>query len=245
LGIQYDVNDPAQFYALKNAQMDYLDAQNRDTLGILSENLYKTTGYRGTEAPITLENVGGDIGRQKTSFLQNILDVLGEYDVREKENLANVGAYYSGLGDITQSSQATRTGLEKEKFTTARGKVERQKQEGLTSLERALQDYLGGYGQDTSGVATQYQTARDEIANATDQTISDTADNLTNLKFQYANALYSGQDPTLIREEIAKNQDILNGLIGLRGGNIFKRFGTQGGGANVPAILKYLYPQGA
>lgn len=245
-GVAYDLNNQDDYRRLLEAQMADLDAQNRDSLGTINRNLFQTTGFNDRSGDITLNNVSetSDIGKQKKTFLDQIVENLTTLADQEKANTQNINAYYSGLGDITQSSQAYRLGEEANKFTKSREKVNTQKTTGLNSLERALSDFLYSDTQSRKQLAQDYSTKRDTAMNQPATALSKVGDQINNLKLEYANAVYNGQDPTYIKEAIDSNTNIFNALNALRTNNIFKRLGS-GSGVNTEAILQYLNPQAA
>lgn len=245
-GVAYDLNNQDDYRRLLEAQMADLDAQNRDSLGTINRNLFQTTGFNDRSGDITLNNVSetSDIGKQKKTFLDQIVENLTTLADQEKANTQNINAYYSGLGDITQSSQAYRLGEEASKFAKSRDKVNEQKTAGLNSLERALSDFLYSDTQSREQLARDYSTKRDAAMNQTADALSKVGDQINNLKLEYANAVYNGQDPTYIKEAIDANTNIFNALNTLRTNNIFKRIGG-GSGVNTEAILQYLNPQAA
>jgi hypothetical protein len=135
-------------------------------------------------------------------------------------------------------------GEEASKFAKSRDKVNEQKTAGLNSLERALSDFLYSDTQSREQLARDYSTKRDAAMNQTADALSKVGDQINNLKLEYANAVYNGQDPTYIKEAIDANTNIFNALNTLRTNNIFKRIGG-GSGVNTEAILQYLNPQAA
>ena len=247
LGKQYDVNTPEGFRGFQEAKLAYLDDQNRQGIGGLNDSFRRATGYGERRDGLRLDDVmeDSDLGRQKKGFLQQILDNLEGIDRSQKENTQNINTYYSGMGDITQSSQGFRQNELDTETGKARGRVNEQKQEGISSLERALADYLNQDQQARRGIASDYQTKRDSLTNETESSIQDIGDNLEQLKVAMQNAVYQGKDPSMIRQEIARNQNIFDQLVKARqGSNIFKQFGSVNGDVNTPEILNYLNPQG-
>jgi len=243
-GVGYDLNNQDDYRRLLEAQIADLESQNRTGLQDINRNLFQTTGYNDRANPISLDNIGADstLGKQKKSFLDQIVENIEALADQEKSNMQNIGAYYSGLGDITQSSQAYRTGEEANKFQKARTKIDTQKTEGLSSLEKALSDFLYSDQSSRDQLARNFTTQRDTVLNQPASALSKVGDQINKLKVDYANAVYAGQDPTYIKEAIDSNTNIFNALNSLRQANIFRRIGT-GSTANTEDILKYLNPQ--
>lgn len=245
-GVEYDLNNTNDYRNLLAAQLADLDAQNREGLDVLNRNMQSATGYSNRNQDINLNNVieTSTIGQQKKSLLDKITENLRSLAEQEKTNTQNIGAYYSGLGDITQSSQGYRVGEETRKFDESEQKVNEQKATGMNALERALSDFLYQDNSSRNQLARNYSSARDTASNNLASQIGSVGDTINKLKLDYANAQYAGQDPTYIRQAIDANTNIFNALKNVNSNNLFKRLGASGNDVDEDAILRYLNPQG-
>lgn len=224
--IYYNLED------LINAKRDYLDRTYQSSLQDLDRSLQGQTGYTNP-VEVNFENVGGEYGRSKQSILDQVTKLLDQYNKGEESALGNIGTYYSNLGDIYQSSRGVRENKTKGEYADARTDVNKQKTENLGALDRSLQDYLYQGTQAKSTLASNYQSALDDLINQSEESIN-RATNRINPVIQGYNATVGGKD-------VNNRQGLLNDLIKLKSGNAFRKFGTTSGKTNEKAILDYLY----
>jgi len=212
--------DPAQLY---QDQLSYLD------------NVYGTnlSGLRKGK-----QNQVDTYTKQKTDLATQLQDLLSQYADQQKTGMGNLASYYGGLGDIYQSSQGTREADLANQVNTASTKAKTTATQGQSAIDKALQDYLGNYGQSENQLAAQYQTAKDQIANGLVQDLGS--------RVGVQQAVGNGVQTNLTPDQINTNSDLIAQLNALRTGSTFNNpFNFQQGQLQTNPILQYLAGLGA
>ena len=158
--MQQTYTDPESLAMAKRA---YIDKINREKLGEMNAGLRRYIGGENN----TWENVGGEIGERKTSFLKQIADALDNYTKSEAQDYGKIRGYYAGLGDVSQSSEGIRNADVAQEYAKDRADLDTQKTQGLTGLQRTFQDYLDSVNSQKTNLARNYMTTLDELANST------------------------------------------------------------------------------
>lgn len=206
--------DPAELY---DDQLKYLDSVYGSNLSSL-----RTGKTKQLDA----------YGKQKTDLAKQLEDVLSGYGQQEKTSLGNIANYYSGLGDIYQSSQGTREGELRGEVEKARGKSRTQATEGQTSIEKAIADYLEGYGKSEQELASQYVSAKDQLGSGV---VSDLGNRLG-----VQQQVGAGVDVGLTPEEINANNALIARLQGIQSKFRNPFAIQQGNQLDYSPILQYL-----
>lgn len=148
-------NDFIQYLTAKNAEVD---RTYQEGLGQLNQSR---------------EKVRGDVGRQKTSFLEQVARLFEDLSSEEKKGQSNIGAYYGGLGDIYQSSQGVRENEFASEVGRERSRIGQDRDKGIGELDRVLDEYLQASQIDeqdlgrrrTAALDNNYQSAADLRSN--------------------------------------------------------------------------------
>lgn len=157
-----------------------------------------------------------DIGRAREESGRTRSRFLEELGKQEQKGQADLGSYYSNLGDIYQSSEGIRrTGLEQE--------VGQQRATGLQDIDRALNDYIQGR-----------TTAAKEQRGGTFQSVAEMRDQLA----RNPGARFNQVDPTG-RIQLSDTSSLLAQLNSFLQPEALRRR-YQGG--NVNPINQYLNP---
>jgi hypothetical protein len=169
-----------------------IDTQETTGLDSLNSSLFKALGFNPGNLTRDINAAGGQIGDQRNDV--NTQATTAHDTLRKGHDTAvnNIGAFYSGLGPIYQSSQGVLNGQADDEYHTADAGVDTQKAKSMSALETALNDfidsYLGGV-QSTKSSAGQARTA------ATQQRTT-SADSLTNAAFDLGIKPVSYNAPT-------------------------------------------------
>lgn len=228
LGTTY--NTESDYY---NARRAYVDSINREKLSALDKAIQDAIGGRNVD----INSAGGELGRQRSSLLDMVNKSMQNYDKSEQSALGNLSNYYSNLGEITQSSQGVRENETRGEYTTARSDLEKQKTEQMSSLDRALQNYLYQDTQNRNALALGYTQDIDQLVNQ----VSDSL--VSNQNIDPARLSYSA--PTINAKATGDNSALINSLNSMRSAPAIQRFGINPGKTDTNAILNYLYGMGA
>ncbi len=213
--------------SLAIAKKNYLDLLNREKLQEIVTGLNRYVG--GENA--SWDTVGGEIGENKTSFLNKIARYLDEYNKGEQKDYGKVRGYYSGLGDMYQSSQEIRNRNIADEYNTARTDLNRQKEEGLTGLRRTFQDYIDSANANKTALSRNYLASMDKLANANEGDIQDTiANGLGGTSVQITN-------PDVQKANTGTSTSLLNSLQRVKN-NVFR---INRGDNTEQNILSHLY----
>lgn len=233
--------DPA---SLAEAQRGYLDTQNRDSLGALDTQLERATGMRNPNAvnassllDANDNSIGGDIGKAKSSLLKQVMELLSQYDKQETQGLGNLSAYYGNLGDVYQSSQGVRETETRDEANKARTSARTQQTEGLSGLQRTLQDYLLQDKTSRNNLATNYRSTLDTMQNGAIGNLSESLNRgVTRQDLSVGN-------PTVAASNVNNNSGLLGALKKTANG-AFRLDGGKTNPQSLEDIIGYLY-QGA
>lgn len=205
--------DPTQLY---NDQLAFLDATYGTNLSTLNKN--KQTQLDA-------------YGKQKTDVANQLTDLLGTYDKNQATGQQNLNTYYSGLGDITQSSQGTRESNLLNDIATARTKANTQATDQQSALDKAIATYQDQSTGSQNDLATKYQQTKDTMAN---QIVNDIASRLATQQLAA-----QGVDTGLSTQQINDNSNLLPLLQNAKARLFNSNLGGNGQ-INTSSILQYL-----
>lgn len=130
-----------------NALLEQITAQLLQSLGLLEG---KRTGARQST------------DRSKSRLMQQVAQMLEELTQGETKGRQDIGSYYSGLGDIYQSSEGVRQEDLGRQVASERGRVEREKTSNIEDIDRSLAEYLQGTNLEERGLYDQATQMRDQ-----------------------------------------------------------------------------------
>lgn len=221
--------------SLNDARRGFIDSSNRESLSALDRALLEATGSNSPDSVANINQVGENstIGRSKSALMQQVADLLKEYDAKESQAKGNLNSYYSNLGDAYQSSQGVREGETTAEYSKARTDARTQQQTGIDGLQRTLTGYLNSDRNNRTAVAKNYTTALDSAQNSSAGDLSSV------LGRDITPNDLSVSAPTVTGSETGSNSALLNAL--KKGAGSTFRLNNKEGANDTSSVLKYLY----